>query len=67
MTKKTAIVKLGGKEIIVNGTPIKLSVPAEVKNGTTMIELRSLATGFNVNIQWNNNLKTATVTAQLIY
>lgn len=61
--KKTAIVKLGGKEIIVNGTPIKLSVPAEVKNGTTMIELRSLATGFNVNIQWNNNLKTATVTA----
>ncbi|MGB5822674.1 MAG: copper amine oxidase N-terminal domain-containing protein [Proteocatella sp.] len=59
--QKIAAVKLGGSELIVNGTPIKLAVPAEVKNGTTMIELRSLATGFGVNIEWDNTQKTATV------
>ena len=61
--KKVAIVKLGESEMIVNGTPIRLAVPAEVKNGTTMIELRSLATGFNVNIEWEGTQKTATVTS----
>jgi len=61
--KKVAVVKLGGSEMIVNGTKIKLSVPAEVKNGTTMIELRSLANGFNVSIAWDGTQKTATVTS----
>ena len=60
--QKIAVVKLGGTELVVNGTPIKLAVPAEVKNGTTMIELRSLATGFGVDIAWDNSQKTATVT-----
>ncbi len=61
--KKVAVVKLGSGEMIVNGTPIKLAVPAEIKNGATMIELRSLASGFGVSIAWNGAQKTATVTS----
>ena len=48
--------------MIVNGVSYRLAVPAEVKNGATMIELRSLATVFGVNISWDNTQKTATVT-----
>ena len=59
---RVATVKLGDAEMIVNGVSYKLAVPAEVKNGATMIELRSLATVFGVNISWDNAQKTATVT-----
>lgn len=59
---RVATVKLGDGEMIVNGVSYKLAVPAEIKNGATMIELRSLATVFGVTIEWNNTQKTATVT-----
>ncbi len=58
---KVARVELGEKTMIVNGTPISLSVPAELKNGVTMIELRGLANAFGVDIDWNSVQKTATV------
>ena len=48
--------------MVVNGIDYKLAVPAEIKNGATMIELRSLATAFGVSIDWNNTQKMATVT-----
>ena len=59
---RVATVKVGDGEMIVNGVSYRLAVPAEVKNGATMIELRSLATVFGVNIAWDNTQKTATVT-----
>lgn len=59
---RIATVKLGDSEMIVNGIVFKLSVPAEIKSGATMIELRSLATAFGVDISWDNAQKTATVT-----
>lgn len=58
---KVAIVELGKNTMIVNGTPIGLSTPAELKNGVTMIELRGLASAFGVDIEWNGAQKTATV------
>ncbi len=58
---KVARVELGEKIMIVNGTPIGLSIPAELKNGVTMIELRGLANAFGVDIDWNSTQKTATV------
>lgn len=58
---KIAVIELGKKTMIVNGTPISLSVPAELKNGVTMIELRGLANAFGVDIDWNGVQKTATV------
>ncbi len=59
---RVATVKLGDGKMTVNGVAYKLAVPAEVKNGATMIELRSIATIFGVSIEWNNIQKTATVT-----
>lgn len=60
-SSKIAVVELGKNTMIVNGTPIALSVPAELKNGVTMIELRGLANAFGVDIDWNGAQKTATV------
>ncbi|MGL5255525.1 MAG: stalk domain-containing protein, partial [Proteocatella sp.] len=58
---KIAVVELGKNTMIVNGTAVPLSVPAELKNGATMIELRGLANAFGVDIDWNGAQKTATV------
>ena len=59
---RTAVVKLGATEMAINGVSYRLTVPAEIKNGATMIELRSLANAFGVRIAWDNAQKTATVT-----
>lgn len=59
--EKVAVVKIGESTITVNGTKYPLSVPAEIKDGSTMIELRSLANAFSTNIQWNAATKTVTV------
>lgn len=58
---KVAAVVIGADVIHVNGTPIKLNAKAEVVNGTTFIELRSLATAFGVQIDWDAAAKQATV------
>lgn len=58
---KVAIVKIGESTITVNGMKLPLNVPAEIKDGSTMIELRSLANAFEVNLDWNNTTKTVTV------
>ena len=60
---RVATVKLGDSEMIVNGVSYKLAVPAEIKNGATMIELRSLATAFGISISWDGTQKTASVTS----
>ena len=58
---KVAIVKIGESFITVNGMKQTLNAPAEIKNGSTMIELRSLAKAFDVNLDWNAATKTVTV------
>ncbi len=59
--EKTAVVKIGSSTITVNNTPVALTAPAEIKNGSTMIELRSLATAFGVDISWNAATKSVSV------
>lgn len=58
---KVAAVTIGAKVMYVNGTPMPLTVPAELTNDTTFVELRSLATAFGVQIDWDAAAKTATV------
>ena len=58
---KVAAVTIGSKVLYVNGTPMPLTVPAELVNDTTFVELRSLATSFGVQIDWDAAAKTATV------
>ena len=47
--------------MFVNGTPIPLNAKAEIKNGSTFIELRSLASAFGVELQWDAATKTVTI------
>lgn len=58
---KVAAVTIGASVIYVNGTPMPLTVPAELTNDTTFVELRSLATAFGVQIDWDAAAKVATV------
>ena len=58
---KVASVTLGSDTMYVNGTPIPLNAKAEIKNGSTFIELRSLASAFSVNLEWDAATKTVTI------
>lgn len=58
---KVASVTLGASTMYVNGTPIPLNAKAEIKNGSTFVELRSLAAAFSVNLEWDAATKTVKV------
>ncbi|MGB5822675.1 MAG: copper amine oxidase N-terminal domain-containing protein [Proteocatella sp.] len=58
---KVASVVIGADTMYVNGTPFKLSAKAEIKNGSTFIELRSLAAAFGAELQWDAATKMVTV------
>ena len=58
---KVAAVVIGAEVMYVNGTPIPLAAKAELMNGTTFVELRSLATAFGVQIDWDAAAKQAIV------
>ena len=58
---KVASVTLGSDTMYVNGTPIPLNAKAEIKNGSTFIELKSLASAFGVELQWDAATKTVTI------
>jgi len=58
---KVASVVIGADTMYVNGTPFKLNAKAVIKNGSTFVELRSLAAAFGVEIQWDSATKSITV------
>lgn len=58
---KVAVVKIGESTITVNGMKMPLNAPAEIKDSSTMIELRSLANAFDVELDWDGATKTVTV------
>ena len=45
----------------VNGTPLTLNAKAEIKNGSTFIELRSIANAFGTELQWDAATKMVTI------
>lgn len=58
---KVASVVIGADTMYVNGTPFKLSAKAVIKNGSTFVELRSLASAFGVELQWDAATKMVTI------
>ncbi len=58
---KVASVVIGADVMYVNGTPFKLSAKAEIKNGSTFVELRSLASAFGVKLEWDAATKSVTI------
>lgn len=58
---KVASVVIGADTMYVNGTPVKLAAKAEIKNGSTFVELRSLASAFMVELEWDAATKSVTI------
>ncbi len=58
---KVASVVIGADTMYVNGTPFKLAAKAEIKNGSTFVELRSLASAFGVKLEWDAATKSVTI------
>lgn len=49
---KKISLKIGSKEVYVNGTKKVIDVPAELKNGRTMVPLRFISEAFGANVRW---------------
>lgn len=60
-SSKVATVVIGADTMYVNGTPFKLAAKAEIKNGSTFVELRSLASAFLVELAWDASTKSVTI------
>lgn len=59
---RTVVVKVGQNTITVNNEKVELSAPAEIKNSSVMIELKSIATAFKINaISYNHKEKSVTI------
>ncbi|MGE7689691.1 copper amine oxidase N-terminal domain-containing protein [Lysinibacillus sp. NPDC097214] len=54
--------KIGSKNAKVNGNTVNLSVPAQVKNGKTLVPLRFISESLGANVQWNQKTQTVTIT-----
>ena len=66
----TAIVKRNGVEVslpigsttaFVNGEAIELDVPAELRNGRTLIPLRFIMDSFGIEIEWDQETRTVNI------
>lgn len=54
--------KIGSKNAEVNGTKVTLSVPSQVKNGTTLVPLRFISESLGANVQWDQKNQKVTIT-----
>jgi|GEM_PF-4508985 len=64
-TKGSSVVvmKIGEKNITVNGKIIALDVPPKIVNGRTLVPVRAVAEGFNAGVDWDGATKTVYITS----
>lgn len=53
---------IGSSTATKNGQSVKLDVPAQTKNGHTMVPLRFISEALGANVQWNGKTSTVTIT-----
>jgi Copper amine oxidase N-terminal domain len=53
--------KIGSKSTKVNGKPVAISVPAQVRNGNTLVPLRFISESLGEQVNWNNSTKTVSI------
>lgn len=58
---KKIILRIGSKEVLINGNKVALDVPAEIKNERTMVPLRFISEAFGANVDWNGKEKVVTI------
>lgn len=54
--------KIGSKNATVNGSTVKLSVPAQTKNGNTLVPLRFISESLGANVQWDQKSLKVSIT-----
>ena len=54
--------KLGSKNATVNGRTIKLAVPAQTKNGNTLVPLRFISEALGAYVEWDQKAQKVTIT-----
>ncbi|WP_342543832.1 copper amine oxidase N-terminal domain-containing protein [Lysinibacillus sp. FSL K6-4013] len=53
--------KLGTKTAVINGQAVSIDVPAQIRNGTTLLPLRFISEALGANVKWDNKTLTATI------
>ncbi|UZN01429.1 copper amine oxidase N-terminal domain-containing protein (plasmid) [Lysinibacillus sp. MHQ-1] len=53
--------KLGTKTAVINGQAVSIDVPAQIRNGTTLVPLRFISEALGANVKWDNKTLTATI------
>lgn len=53
--------KIGSKEMIVNGKSVRLDVVAKIKNNRTFVPLRAVSEAFNNTVEWNGTNRVITI------
>lgn len=59
--------KIGSKDATVNGNKVKLSVPAQAKNGNTLVPLRFISESLGANVQWDQKSQKVSITGNSTY
>lgn len=52
---------IGEKTMNVNGETVKLDVPAQIKNGRTLVPIRAISESFAASVNWDSDTKTVTI------
>ncbi|RUT47782.1 hypothetical protein EJP82_05215 [Paenibacillus anaericanus] len=62
--ENTILLRTGNKTAQVNGSPVSLDVSVENIKGRTMVPLRFVSEQLGLNVDWNQTLKTITLTSK---
>ena len=58
----TISLAIGSDQLYVNGSAVKIDVPAQIVNDRTMVPIRAIAESFNCTVDWEDNTKTVIIT-----
>lgn len=61
---KKILLKIASKNVYVNGVKKVIDVPAELKNGRTMVPLRFINEAFGANVYWDDEEKKVIITTK---
>ncbi|MBQ3110796.1 MAG: copper amine oxidase N-terminal domain-containing protein [Clostridia bacterium] len=60
------VVAIDSKEMMVDGTPKAIDVPAQIMNGRTMVPVRAVAEAFGCKVEWDNATRTVIITTATV-
>ncbi len=55
------VLPIGSQTAYVNGNAVELDVPAELRNGRTMVPLRFITDNFGIDITWDQDTRTVNI------